>query len=192
MKNERKSILNKIFSQKSDERLIEEVLSGSKHSFSTLMARNKNRVEALGFSFFHNSADVEDFVQDVFLKAYTNLSSFKGQSKFSTWLTRIAYTTAINSKTRRKEYESIADESELLDLAATPEDESIRKITILAIREAVKGLPSNYIVCIDLYFFYDLSYDEISVITAYPVNTIKSYIFRAKKILYQKLSEVQL
>ncbi|MBR4005371.1 MAG: hypothetical protein IKI90_05930 [Treponema sp.] len=50
-------------------------------------------------------------------------------------------------------------------------------------------MPLNYSICLDFYFFYDFSYEEIAIITGFPVNTIKSHIFRAKKVLRQKLLE---
>ena len=142
---------------------------------------------SLGMSFFKNEADSEDFVQEVFIKAYTNLSKFKGNASFPTWLTSIAYNTAINAKNRRKEYLPISDENNIESKTLSPEKNHIRKMTVLAVREAVKNLSENEAICIELYFFYDNSHAEISEIMGLPVNTIKSHIFRAKKILREKL-----
>ena len=58
--------------------------------------------------FFKNEVDTDDFVQEVFIKVYTKLSTFRGDSLFSTWLMRIAYNTAVNSVNRRKEYASLS------------------------------------------------------------------------------------
>ena len=69
----------------------------------------------------------------------------------------------------------------------SPEEEQIRKVTLDAIRESVSDLPENYGMCVEMYFFHGLKYEEISEITDFPVNTIKSHIFRAKKILAKKL-----
>lgn len=102
---------------------------------------------------------------------------------------RVAYNTAINSVKRRKEYASLSDEFDVIDSDLTPEETELKKVTILAVREAVKELPERYGVCLDMYFFYDMTYNEISEIVDLPVNTIKSHIFRAKKILKDKLSE---
>ena len=170
-----------------DNALIKDVLSGRHAAFAKLMALYQNRVQAVGRSFFHNNTDTEDFVQEVFLKAYVNLSSFRKESLFSTWLTRIAYTTAINSKKRKGEFESIADETLLPALDRTPEENEIRRLTAEAVNEAVQNLPPQYASCIDLYFFHDMTYEEIADIIGIPLNTIKSHIFRAKKILRQKL-----
>ena len=141
----------------------------------------------LGMSFFKNEADTEDFTQEVFIKAYTNLLKFRGESSFSTWLTAIAYNLALNAKNRRKEYLPISNEEILESRELSPEKKHIRKITSLAVREAVRDLSENEAVCVELYFFYDNTHAEISEITGLPVNTIKSHIFRAKKILREKL-----
>ena len=140
-------------------------------------------------SFFKNQTDTEDFVQDVFLKAYTKLETFRGDSLFSTWLTRIAYTTALNSIKRRKEYLPLADENILYDPDLTPEEKEVKRITIETVRESVKELPEKLALCLDLYFFYDMSYLEICDVTEMPINTVKSNIFRAKKLLREKLLE---
>lgn len=189
MKTKLSTTLQENAEHRRDINLIKKTLSGDKEAFSTLMCLYQNRVRALGMSFFHNQSDTDDFVQDVFLKAYTKLDSFRGESRFSTWLTRIAYTTAINSKNQRKEYETIADDSIIQDPSLSPEQAAIRRLTGLAVKEAMTELPEKYAICLDLYFFHDLSHDEISIITDFPVNTIKSHIFRAKKILHEKLKD---
>ncbi|MBP5753253.1 MAG: RNA polymerase subunit sigma-24, partial [Treponema sp.] len=85
--------------------------------------------------------------------------------------------------------ESLADDFELKSSFKTPEEEQIFNLTKEAVREAIQELPLNYAICLDFYFFYDFSYEEIAIITGFPVNTIKSHIFRAKKLLRQKLLE---
>ena len=84
----------------SDEEAIGRVLDGDTEAFAILVRRHRARVVRLGMSFFRDAEDTADFAQDVFVKAYTALASFKCRSLFSTWLLRIAYNTAINSKKR--------------------------------------------------------------------------------------------
>ena len=84
---------------------------------------------------------------------------------------------------------SFSDETVLKDSADTPEEAQIKHLVCESIREVIKELPAQYAVCLDMYFFYDVSHAEISKITGLPVNTIKSLIFRAKKILKDKLIE---
>lgn len=181
--------LQKLLKDKKEKTLIHEILNGSSSKYSELIKLNKKRIESLGMSFFHNSTDTEDFTQEVFIKAYQNLKSFKANSSFSTWITRIAYNLAINTIERRKENETLKNEEKITNCDYEPENEHIKTITIQAVREAVKELEPKYELCINLYFFNNYSYDEISKITDINTNTIKSHIFRAKKILYQKLIE---
>ena len=169
--------------------LVRSAIGGSEDAFAELIRLHHRRVTALGMSFFKNQTDTEDFVQDVFIKAYTKLNTFRGDSLFSTWLTRIAYTTAMNSIKRRKEYLPLADENILCDPDWTPEEKELRRITMEVVRESVKELPEKLALCMDLYFFYDMSYVEICKVTEMPMNTVKSNIFRAKKLLHEKLSE---
>lgn len=187
MPSNQRADLEHIAAYKRDSELVKTTLEGDKKSFARLMTLYKKRVEAMGMSFFKNATDTEDFVQEVFIKAYTKLDTFRGDSLFSTWLTRIAYNTAVNSINRRNEYLPLADAAVLEDPSDTPEEAQIRKLTCESIREAVKELPEQYAVCLDMFFFYDVPHAEISSITGLPVNTIKSHIFRAKKILKDKL-----
>ena len=90
--------LDQLVIRKRDNALIKATLSGDSKAFSRLILPYQKRVKALGMSFFKNEADTEDFMQEVFIKAYTNLPRFRGESAFSTWLTSIAYNTAVNAK----------------------------------------------------------------------------------------------
>lgn len=179
-----------IIAQRRDAALVKSTLAGDSTSFAKLVSLYKKRVAALGMSFFRNATDTDDFMQEVFLKVYQSLGTFRGDAAFSTWIMRIAYNTAVNAVTRRKEALPIADECLLSDPDYTPEEQEIRATTAQTISEAVRALPPKYGICLELYFYYDIPYDEIGVITGNPVNTIKSHIFRAKKLLREKLERL--
>lgn len=174
---------------KAEEILVRSAAGGNSRAFAELVKRYHRRVSALGMSFFKNSADTEDFVQDVFIKVYTKLKDFRSESRFSTWLLRIGYTTAINSIKRRKEYLPLGDETLLWDQDYTPEEMQMRRLTIEAVRESITELPERFAVCLDMYFFYDMAYGDICEVTGLPLNTVKSHIFRAKKLLKEKLEK---
>ncbi|GHV33738.1 RNA polymerase subunit sigma-24 [Spirochaetia bacterium] len=184
-----------------DQFIVNQVVSGRKELFRILVQRHEQSIYGMGLSFFRNAGDAEDFTQEVFLKSFRSLARFQGRSRFSTWLYRIAYNTAVNGIQRRREYCSLAAEGGTVDDAgepapepgrgpASPEQELLRDAAIKAVREAVKDLPERYRICVDLFFFYDRSYQEIELITGYPVNTIKSHVFRAKKLLREKLENI--
>lgn len=172
-----------------DRRLIKKTLCGDKTAFATLMTYYKMRIFYFGKSFFHNDTDSEDFVQDVFIKVYTHLATFRGRSSFATWLMRVAYSVAVNCVNRRKEYLPL-DDAPIADGDYTPEERQIRKATQEAVKAAIKELPEKYVICIEMYFYYDIPYKEISEITGVPLGTVKSNIYRAKLILKQKLEAI--
>ncbi len=169
-----------------DQLVVEQILGGQKELFRLLVRRHQKSVFSMGMGFFRNQEDAADFVQEVFLKAFQNLSHFERKARFSTWLYRIAYNTALNGVKRNKEYLSLAENAELPDFD-TPEKNVLKIVTQEAIREVIGELPERFRVCVDLYFFYDRSYQEIEVITGYSINTVKSHVFRAKKVLREKL-----
>lgn len=173
-----------------DNAIAEKVRAGDVELYRELVDRHRKQVHALGMSFLRNEDDSEDFTQEVFLKAFHSLEQFQGKSRFSTWLYRIAYNTAINNVNRRKKYVSLAENDEIESSVLTPEEESVKAAVREAVRKAVSELPEKYRLCIDLFFFYDRSYDEIEAITGDPVNTIKSHVFRAKKLLREKLMDI--
>ena len=170
-----------------DRTLVAQIVSGQNELFRLLIKRHERAVYGMGMSFFRNTDDASDFTQEVFLKVFRRLSHFEGRSRFSTWLYKIAYNTAINKLNRNKEYYSLAEESLVPD-TDTPERKVLRELARSAVLEAVRELPERFRLCVDLFFFYDRSYQEIEAITGYPVNTIKSHVFRAKKILRGKLA----
>ena len=175
-----------------DQMIVSQVISGQKDLFRLLVRNHEKAVYGMGLSFFRNGDDASDFVQEVFLKAYKSLSRFEGRSRFSTWLYKIAYNTAINEINRRKEFQSLAEEDvqKLVNSAETPERITIRNAAKKAVREAIEELPERFRICVDLFYFYDRSYQEIEVITGIPVNTIKSHVFRSKIILRKKLENL--
>lgn len=174
-----------------DRFLVKESLAGNSNAFSTLMFLYKKRVDAIARRFFTNQNDIDDFIQDVFIKVYKSLDTYKGQSKFSTWLTRIAFNTGINSKTRTKTTESLIyeDTEKISSPYESPEEKQIKDFTRKAIQTAISELPDKYARCVEMHFFLDMTYEDISETTGIPVNTIKTHIFTAKKILYEKLKE---
>jgi RNA polymerase sigma-70 factor, ECF subfamily len=173
----------------SDEEAIGRVLDGDTEAFAYLVKRHRERVRRLGMSFFHDEEEAADFAQDVFVKAYTALASFQGRSQFSTWLLRIAYNAAINSKKRAREQVNL-DTDTLAEGAPGTDEAHLREETASAVRAAMAELQPRQALCVELYFYYDLKYTEISEITGYPVNTIKSHVFRAKRILRERLSAI--
>ncbi len=164
----------------SDEEIVRRVLEGEVDHFSEIVQRYEKKIFHIGLMFFGNSDDARDFAQEVFVKVYEGLSSFKGKSKFYFWITRVAYNHGLNTAKSGKVPESLIEHAWKGD---SPDQRYERTEIYRALKTAVDALPEHYRVCVDLYFFYGMSYAEISGITGYPVNTIKSNVFRAKQVL---------
>ncbi len=104
-------------SKLSDIELIEQTLAGNQAAYADLIKRHQRFIFTLAMRFCKNREDAEEIAQDCFIKAYRSLSSFQRQSKFSTWLYSIVYTTAMTFlRKRRVDTDSIDDENTYIQL----------------------------------------------------------------------------
>ena len=165
-----------------DEEIIRRVIHGEIELFKEIVARYQNRIFSIGMRFFKNKDDSSDFVQDVFIKAYSNLKFYKGRSLFKFWLIKIAYNHGIN-KINEKKVEGEFSEVLMESNDETPDREYMKDEIKEFLMKAMSKLPEKYQICLDFYFFWGISYNQISHITDIPINTIKSNVLRAKTIL---------
>lgn len=169
-----------------DEYFVQQILKGKQELFRIIVERYQNYIFTLGMRFFKNYDDASDFTQEVFVKVYNNLESFKGLASFKSWLMKVGYNHAVNKLHAIKNNNpDIYNES--IDNRPNPENQVIRNELHSILEKAINNLPDEYKVCIDLYFFVGLPFKEISHITGFPVNTIKSHVFRAKQHLRHAL-----
>jgi len=172
----------------SDELIVRNVQQGRTEYFSMIVERYRNRIFGIGMRFFYNHDDSADFTQEVFLRAFDRIHSYREIAPFRFWLAKLAYNLGINMK------KDIPDNKISIDDIAepfhedSPEGDHLFNELKKILADEITRLPERYRVCLDLYFFMGLKYSEINAITGYPVNTIKSDVFRAKNILRQKLA----
>ncbi len=169
-----------------DEILIKQVILGETSSYREIVERYQKQIYGIGMRFFKNYEDSCDFVQEVFIRAYNNLKTFKGSAPFKHWLTRIAYNFGINQIQGTKP-ESDVSCCVVPARESSPEESHLTEEVRVLLRDAIDGLPERYRLSVDLYFFMGLTYKEINEITGVPVNTIKSDVLRAKQILRDSL-----
>ena len=172
--------------QDSDELIIRGVQRGDTELFRLIVVRYENSIFSMGMRFFYNYEDSLDFAQEVFLKAFDRIHQYREIAPFKFWLIRLAYNLGINIK-KKSRVDSEFDESYLLFEGSGPDRTHINNEIRDLILHEINHLPERYRICLDFYFFFGFKYSEISVITGYPVNTIKSDVLRAKKILRQRL-----
>jgi RNA polymerase sigma-70 factor (ECF subfamily) len=166
---------------------IQEVLAGKTENFAGLVRKYQNRIYSLGLRFFRNREDACDFAQDVFIRTFERLAGFRGESRFSTWLMRVAYHHGISVYRSRKDSGSLPDDFDIPDAGENPELLHARNAAREALAKAIKLLPERYRLCIDLYFSFGMTYEEVSLVTDIPVGTVKSHVFRAKQALREAL-----
>lgn len=166
--------------------LVEETLLGNQLSFQLLVERYQSRLFGLARHYTRNAVEVEDIVQEAFLKAYRSLSGFQQQSSFSTWLYRIAVNTALDFLKRRGrnpvravEDPEVTPESRPLHVAA-PDARMQREEIAHITQEILKEIPEIFRTVIVLREFEGLAYQEIADILGISIGTVESRLFRAR------------
>ena len=178
---------------KNDNSLVKEVLRGDHTSFRSLIERHQGKIYYLGLKFFRNTEDAEDFSQDVFIRAFDKLKTFKGDVPFSGWLYKLAFNLAVNTyRVKRFNLSPLEAHGEIEDSSINPESSAIEHETQNIIQKLVSSLPESYHIVIKMHYFDGLSYPEIAEITEIPVNTIKSHIRRAKELISSGLKRLSL
>ncbi|NBC30258.1 MAG: sigma-70 family RNA polymerase sigma factor [Spirochaetes bacterium] len=174
-----------------DREVIRAVLDGDTDAFRELVDRYQAPVRALGYRFLRNDDAVEDYIQDVYLKAFTRLHTYRGNGRFYSWLMRIAYTTACNLRNRSLP-EDATDPGYIAEVElhpdADPEHQYVRARARKIIDGAIAELPKKYAIAVELFFKLQLSYREIVSITGVTLNTLKSHVYRARKLLKKAIA----
>ena len=127
----------------------------------------------------------DDLAQDTFIKAYTNIASFKNLSSFSTWLYRIAYNVFYDYIRSRKEMAGL-DTTEVDAINSTEQENVGQKMDVY---QSLKTLKDVERTCITLFYMEDLSIDKIAGITGIPAGTVKSHLSRGKDKLATYLKQ---
>jgi RNA polymerase sigma factor (sigma-70 family) len=172
--------------------LINQILNGDRNAFAFLVSRYQKLVLHISGRLIQRQEELEDVCQEVFLKVFQNLGKYRNECKLSTWIATIAYNTSINNLRKYKKGDEVNpdDSLALRNLSdfksADFEQEDLHRY----IREQIELLPVHYRTVITLYHLEEFSYQEIEQITGMPEGTIKSYLFRAKALIKEKLKFV--
>lgn len=174
--------------------LVGRILDGDPGSFQKLVSDHQRLVGQIVFRMVSNTTEREDLCQDIFVRVYQNLDRFQFQAKLSTWIARIAYNTCLNflEKKRLPLYEDHAPEGETVDHraaeAVSPHQWTASRQMSTQVCEEIDGLPVLYGTIVSLYHLQDMTYAEIGEILSLPDGTVKSYLFRARKMLKERLA----
>ena len=180
----------------SDAELVELVLAGDQDAFSVLVERYKDAVQNLAYRMLSNATEAEDVTQEVFVRAYTQLATYKPVHKFSTWLLSIASHLAIDQLRRRRflalPLEDVPFLEWITDLGAGPEQSALQGEQQDEIQAYLRRLPSKYRAVIVLRYWYDFSYEEIAAALQLTPPLVKARLHRARELLARYMKENQL
>ncbi|MBQ1579636.1 MAG: sigma-70 family RNA polymerase sigma factor [Firmicutes bacterium] len=172
-------------------RTIERAKKGDEDAFASLISRVQNTGYSVAFRYMENDADTRDVMQEAFIKMYRNLGSFKGDSSFETWFTRILINCCLDELRKRKNnygHEDIDEHYDLADTGPGTEAQILKKERQKAVTDAIRQLPEEARNIIILREFQGLSYEELADVLDLEPGTVKSRLNRAK----QKLKEILL
>lgn len=179
-------------SSMNDSELISQILEGNMNAFTFLVNRYQKLVVHITGRLIQRHDELEDVCQDVFLKVYQNLGKYRNECKLSTWIATIAYNTSINYLRKFKKGDEVNpdDSAALRNLSEYRPDDFEKADLHRYIRDQIELLPVQYRTVLTLFHLEEFSYQEIEQITGMPEGTVKSYLFRAKAILKEKLKFV--
>jgi len=178
-----------------DKELVEKVVAGEKELFKQIVERYKRAVYKIALRMMGNIEDAKDISQEVFLKIYNNLKNYKPEYKFSSWILKIATNTTLY-RLRQKRRSLPSTHSKIVIKSAKranvmdgPVTNIYKKELSKVVKEALERIPGKYKAVIILRHLEYKSYDEIAEIMDIPLNTVKTYLFRARKALYKELKK---
>ena len=171
-----------------DENLVRKIISGDIRAFKDLVHQHERLVMYMISRIVNNKEDIKDISQEVFIKVYRSIKKFNYDSKLSTWIATIAYRTAINHA-KKDPLKNLTIDTEVPINFETPEHILSIKNEAEFIQQQVSRLPLSYRTVVTLYHLNEFSYQEIGEITGFPEGTIKNYLFRARKLLKEKLEK---
>ncbi len=194
--------INPNFSEKAntDYYLVKAAVNGDQKAYAELLDRYKDAIYYLILKMVNNSIEAEDLTIEAFSKAFKKIDQYSPKYAFSTWLFKIATNNCIDFM-RKKRCQTVSIDGNNEDENTTPynfktnelnpEEEFIRKQKNDNLREVVKKLKPRYRTLIELRFFKEYSYEEISKELDMPLGTVKAQLFRAKEFLMNILQKTQ-
>jgi RNA polymerase sigma-70 factor (ECF subfamily) len=175
------------FEDKTDEEVVAIAQNNDPESFGVLIERYEDKIKRYARKFLRQNQDIEDVVQEVFIKAYINIQGFDPKKKFSPWLYRIAHNEFVNLLRKKEKLPLLFFDADIFfphpvsnqRTDKNAEEEEIRNL----IEKGLGRLPIKYREPLILYYLEDLDYKQISEILRLPISTIGVRLKRAREIL---------
>lgn len=176
-----------------DTALVRRTLAGDQDAFAQLVERYKEPVYHVAYRMLGNAAEAEDVAQETFVRAYTQLGTYKTEHRFSTWLLSIASHLAIDQLRRRRFLALPLEDVPFLDWLAdsdtSPEQAAIEGEQHDEMQQLIAKLPAKYRAVVILRYWQDLSYEEIATTLNLTPALVKARLHRARELLARHIKE---
>ncbi|EOD00937.1 RNA polymerase sigma factor [Caldisalinibacter kiritimatiensis] len=185
-----------------EEQIINEIKKGNIDLFQKIVDKYKNKIFSMAYKFTNDYNEAQDLSQEIFLKIYNRIDSFRYDSKFSTWIYSISMNTCLDWKRKRKKMKVIIFssmdkenkftlEENIRDEEVLPDEKVIGREMDREVHKIIYELPNIYKTVIIMYHFNNMSYSEISSHLNIPAKTVETRLYRGRRILRDKLSKAE-
>lgn len=174
--------------------LVARAAAGDEQAFAALLERHRDRVFRLAVSILGQAfvGEAEEVTQEVFLRVHHALKSFRGESRFGTWLYRVTFNQAANLKSRVR-FKAPHDPEDALARQAGTDPDALARLERArrdaAVTACIAELPEVYQSALRLHYWMGESIAEIATLLDVPENTVKSYLYRARQLLQSMLKD---
>jgi RNA polymerase sigma-70 factor (ECF subfamily) len=177
-----------------DTKIFEGVLKGKRHAQNMLYKKYAPLMLGICMRYAHNKAEAEDMMQEGFIKIFTSVSGYRGDGSFEGWMKRIMVNTAITyfKKNQKHQYHTDMDEvDETLSLDEDHESD-LEEVNLpkQKLMELIQSLPEGYRMVFNLYVFEQYSHKDIADQLGVSVNTSKSQLSKARRMLVSKITQL--
>lgn len=170
--------------------LVEACLAGRAEAFDLIVERHRRSVYQLCYRFVGNHEDARDLSQEVFLRAYRGLGSFRGQSSLATWLYRIGVNVCLNRVSAKTPASEPIDERQFVDVRSeSPSERLVADERAARVRAAIAQLPRKQRAALILRMYHEMSHQEIAAVLGSSVGAVKANFFHALTNLKRLLGE---
>lgn len=173
----------------SDIQIIQKTLAGDQQAYSSLVSKYQNYMYTVCLNILKNKPDAEEATQDTFIKAYKKLATYKDESKFSSWLYKIAYRNCLDMLRKRKNTTDIDEVAYGLADSGNVSGELEQDEMKQQIRAAIKELNPREAGLITMFYLEELSVKELAETTGMQLSNVKVILFRARIKLATIISE---